>query len=221
MVPTPLKGPHPFTYWDYRAGMFHQNKGMRIDLVYATAPSPTRSRDAYVDREARKGKGPSDHAPIVVDARTEVPAAPRRLSLGRHRRSRVDAMAVVKINAIEVPEARARSWSGGSPPGPARWRTPPASSASSCCARSPARPATSSTPSGRARRRTRRGRPGRPGPRTPAASGRHSRSPTGASLLEFEVVQESRPDKSDPTGAPDGHGSRASTNEANTTMLSV
>jgi exodeoxyribonuclease-3 len=67
VVPTPMKGPHPFTYWDYRAGMFHQNKGMRIDLVYASEPVAKRVRTAYVDREARKGKGPSDHAPIVVD----------------------------------------------------------------------------------------------------------------------------------------------------------
>ncbi|GIE74409.1 exodeoxyribonuclease III [Actinoplanes philippinensis] len=63
----PLKGDHPFTYWDYRAGMFHQNKGMRIDLVYGSADVTGRVSDAYVDREARKGKGPSDHAPIVVD----------------------------------------------------------------------------------------------------------------------------------------------------------
>lgn len=67
VVPTPMKGPHPFTYWDYRAGMFHQNKGMRIDLVYAGAGVAGRVRSAYVDREARKGKRPSDHAPIVVD----------------------------------------------------------------------------------------------------------------------------------------------------------
>ncbi|NJP90444.1 exodeoxyribonuclease III [Nonomuraea sp. FMUSA5-5] len=67
VVPTPMKGPHPFTYWDYRAGMFHQNKGMRIDLVYASGDVAGRVRSAYVDREARKGKGPSDHAPIVVD----------------------------------------------------------------------------------------------------------------------------------------------------------
>ena len=67
IVPTPMKGPNPFTYWDYRAGMFHQNKGMRIDLVYAGPGVAERVRDAYVDREARKGKGPSDHAPIVVD----------------------------------------------------------------------------------------------------------------------------------------------------------
>jgi exodeoxyribonuclease-3 len=62
-----LKGERPYTYWDYRAGMFHQNKGMRIDLVYASGTVADAVRDAYVDREARKGKGPSDHAPIVVD----------------------------------------------------------------------------------------------------------------------------------------------------------
>jgi exodeoxyribonuclease-3 len=67
VVPTPMKGPHPFTYWDYRAGMFHQNKGMRIDLVYATEAFARSVRSAYVDREARKGKAPSDHAPIVMD----------------------------------------------------------------------------------------------------------------------------------------------------------
>ncbi|WP_045745784.1 exodeoxyribonuclease III [Actinoplanes rectilineatus] len=63
----PLKGDRPFTYWDYRAGMFHQNKGMRIDLVYADSAVRDRVTDAYVDREARKGKGPSDHAPVIVD----------------------------------------------------------------------------------------------------------------------------------------------------------
>jgi exodeoxyribonuclease III len=67
IVGRPLKGDHPFTYWDYRAGMFHQNKGMRIDLVYATPSVADRVADAVVDREARKGKGPSDHAPVVVD----------------------------------------------------------------------------------------------------------------------------------------------------------
>ena len=67
VVARPLKGDRPFTYWDYRAGMFHQNKGMRIDLVYATPSVADRVTDAVVDREARKGKGPSDHAPIVVD----------------------------------------------------------------------------------------------------------------------------------------------------------
>ncbi len=61
----PGKGEHPFTYWDYRAGMFHKDLGMRIDLVLAT--ESVRVSDAYVDREARKGKLPSDHAPVVVD----------------------------------------------------------------------------------------------------------------------------------------------------------
>ncbi len=67
VVPVPMKGPHPFTYWDYRAGSFAKNNGMRIDLVYATEAVAGRVRAAYVDREARKGKGPSDHAPVVVD----------------------------------------------------------------------------------------------------------------------------------------------------------
>jgi exodeoxyribonuclease III len=56
-----------FTYWDYRAGMFHQDFGMRIDLVLATAPVAGRVRAAWVDRQARKGTGPSDHAPVIVD----------------------------------------------------------------------------------------------------------------------------------------------------------
>jgi exodeoxyribonuclease-3 len=56
-----------FTYWDYRAGMFHRDLGMRIDLVLATAPVASRVRAAWVDRHARKGTGPSDHAPVIVD----------------------------------------------------------------------------------------------------------------------------------------------------------
>jgi exodeoxyribonuclease III len=56
-----------FTYWDYRAGMFHQDLGMRIDLVLASAPVADRVRAAWVDRQARKGSGPSDHAPVIVD----------------------------------------------------------------------------------------------------------------------------------------------------------
>ncbi|HEX6681465.1 MAG TPA: exodeoxyribonuclease III [Candidatus Limnocylindrales bacterium] len=68
VVPRPLKGSNPFTYWDYRAGMFHKDMGMRIDLFYATAPVSKAVTDAFIDREARKGTAPSDHAPIVVDA---------------------------------------------------------------------------------------------------------------------------------------------------------
>jgi exodeoxyribonuclease-3 len=56
-----------FTFWDYRAGMFHQDCGMRIDLVLATAAVEGRVQAAWIDRQARKGKGPSDHAPVIVD----------------------------------------------------------------------------------------------------------------------------------------------------------
>jgi exodeoxyribonuclease-3 len=56
-----------FTYWDYRAGMFHKDLGMRIDLVLATKPVAERVQAAWVDRHARKGSGPSDHAPVIVD----------------------------------------------------------------------------------------------------------------------------------------------------------
>jgi exodeoxyribonuclease-3 len=56
-----------FTYWDYRAGMFHQDLGMRIDLVLASGPVAKRVQAAWVDRHARKGKGPSDHAPVIID----------------------------------------------------------------------------------------------------------------------------------------------------------
>ena len=56
-----------FTYWDYRRGDFHQHRGMRIDLVLVTEPVAKRVRWALVDRNARKGQGPSDHAPVIVD----------------------------------------------------------------------------------------------------------------------------------------------------------
>lgn len=67
VMPRALKGPHPFTFWDYRGGAFHKAEGMRIDLVYANPELAAAVTDAYVDREARKGKGASDHAPVVVD----------------------------------------------------------------------------------------------------------------------------------------------------------
>jgi len=67
IVPRIAKGPHPYTYWDYRAGAFHKGMGMRIDLVYANPALSGAVSDAWVDREARKGKGPSDHAPVIVD----------------------------------------------------------------------------------------------------------------------------------------------------------
>lgn len=67
VFPRALKGDHPFTFWDYRDGAFHRGMGMRIDFVLANAAMQSAVNDAYVDREARKGKSPSDHAPIVVD----------------------------------------------------------------------------------------------------------------------------------------------------------
>lgn len=71
VLPRPLKYDVAFTYWDYRQLGFPKNRGMRIDLVYATPSTAGRVQDAFVDREARKGKGTSDHAPIVIDLSEE------------------------------------------------------------------------------------------------------------------------------------------------------
>jgi len=59
--------PGLFSWWDYRAGNFHKGKGMRIDLILATAALAERSSSILIDRNARKGKSPSDHAPVVAD----------------------------------------------------------------------------------------------------------------------------------------------------------
>jgi exodeoxyribonuclease III len=60
--------PGRYTWWDYRAGMFHKNFGMRIDHLLLSAPLAARAVAAEIDREARKGKPiPSDHAPLVID----------------------------------------------------------------------------------------------------------------------------------------------------------
>jgi exodeoxyribonuclease III len=56
-----------FSYWDYRAGMFHKDLGMRIDLLLAADAIAGRVKAAWVDRQARKGTLPSDHAPVIVD----------------------------------------------------------------------------------------------------------------------------------------------------------
>jgi exodeoxyribonuclease-3 len=56
-----------FTYWDYRRGDFHQHRGMRIDLVLVTRSLAERVTFALIDRNARKGQQPSDHAPVLVD----------------------------------------------------------------------------------------------------------------------------------------------------------
>ena len=69
-----LRACHPgatsvFSWWDYRRGDFHEGRGMRIDLVLATAPVAERVEWCVIDRNARKGTQPSDHAPVVVDLR--------------------------------------------------------------------------------------------------------------------------------------------------------
>ncbi len=56
-----------FTWWDYRAGNFHKHLGMRIDLMLATEPLAERLSWILVDRNARKGSQPSDHAPLVAE----------------------------------------------------------------------------------------------------------------------------------------------------------
>ncbi|MDQ3106574.1 MAG: exodeoxyribonuclease III [Actinomycetota bacterium] len=60
-------GDRLFSWWDYRAGDFHKHKGMRIDLVLASRPMAQQVTFALIDRQARKGKLPSDHAPLLVD----------------------------------------------------------------------------------------------------------------------------------------------------------
>jgi exodeoxyribonuclease-3 len=60
--------PNRYTWWDYRAGAFHKNFGMRIDHLLVTKPVVPRVIAAEIDREARKGKPvPSDHTPLVID----------------------------------------------------------------------------------------------------------------------------------------------------------
>lgn len=56
-----------YSWWDYRQLAFPRGDGLRIDLVLATAPAASRCERAWIDREARKGKQPSDHAPVVVE----------------------------------------------------------------------------------------------------------------------------------------------------------
>ncbi len=61
-----------FSWWDYRAGAFHKNQGLRIDFLLGTAPLAARLEGAQIDRDYRKKKDgliPSDHAPVIVDLR--------------------------------------------------------------------------------------------------------------------------------------------------------
>ena len=109
--------PGRFTWWDYRAGMFHKNFGMRIDHLLVSAPVASRLVGAEIDREARKGPPvPSDHAPLVIDldepgkpfdpdwegalARIQARTKPE---VGRTRRSR-SRCAAVPAKARRAPE---------------------------------------------------------------------------------------------------------------------
>ena len=56
-----------YSWWDYRGGAFHRGWGLRIDLLYADAALAARATRSFVDRDARKGERPSDHAPVVAD----------------------------------------------------------------------------------------------------------------------------------------------------------
>ncbi len=64
-----LEHPEPgkYSWWDYRAGNFHKGLGMRIDHMYVTQSVAARVTAAEIDRDARKGKLPSDHAPLYID----------------------------------------------------------------------------------------------------------------------------------------------------------
>ena len=85
-----------FSWWDYRAGMFHRNEGMRIDLLYVTESVARRVVWAEIDREARKGPPvPSDHAPVVVDL--DSPGKPFKAGWDE---------ALARINARTKPGAR-------------------------------------------------------------------------------------------------------------------
>ena len=62
-------GPGTYTYWDYKQLSFPKRKGMRIDFILGSPAFAKRVEDARIDRDERKGKGPSDHVPVIVDLR--------------------------------------------------------------------------------------------------------------------------------------------------------
>jgi exodeoxyribonuclease-3 len=56
-----------YSWWDYRAGAFRRNLGLRIDHVWTSAPLTKRSRATWIDKEPRAWERPSDHAPVVAE----------------------------------------------------------------------------------------------------------------------------------------------------------
>jgi exonuclease III len=78
VIPRTAKGPHPFTYWEYRAGAFHKDMGKRIDLVFANGACTGLVKDAWIDSERAKGQAPSDPGPVIVDLSPSRGAGPNR-----------------------------------------------------------------------------------------------------------------------------------------------
>jgi exodeoxyribonuclease III len=64
---TRFNEPGVFSWWDYRGGDFHQGRGVRMDLLLVSEDLAERATGSFVDRDARKGEKPSDHAPVVAD----------------------------------------------------------------------------------------------------------------------------------------------------------
>jgi len=56
-----------YSFWDYRQGAFHKNLGFRIDMILCTSSLMARSTAVFIDRDARKGQNPSDHAPVIAE----------------------------------------------------------------------------------------------------------------------------------------------------------
>ena len=59
--------PGKYTYWDYQKLRFPKNEGMRIDFAYTTPSLARRVQEVWIDRNERKGKGASDHVPVVLE----------------------------------------------------------------------------------------------------------------------------------------------------------
>jgi exodeoxyribonuclease-3 len=69
-------GPGVYTYWDYQQLRFPRREGMRIDFLLASPALARGVTGAHIDRDERKGKGASDHAPVIIDTADEAPVLP-------------------------------------------------------------------------------------------------------------------------------------------------
>ena len=61
------RNPEGYTYWDYQQLRFPRNEGMRIDFILGSESFAEKVRSASIERDERKGEGPSDHVPVVVE----------------------------------------------------------------------------------------------------------------------------------------------------------